>query len=174
MKKKIAITIVLGSFILLLLFVYKTNYNTVISDYSDEVKAYFPKKISKNAKNVKLSEASILESPQLYLQLYFDKKNYRKWNARLGKKYRIVAKCKITDKKVRNADAYGEVVMKNNYYISTGFFEKFDIPKSKIPWEYNFVINQSKNTEEKWNHGEVGGWAENEELGCIIFFFEEW
>lgn len=63
MKKKRAIWIILGSFILLVLFVYKTNYNTIIKDYPDEVKAFFPKKIPSNVKNVKLSEGSMLEMP---------------------------------------------------------------------------------------------------------------
>lgn len=174
MKKKRAIWIILGSFILLVLFVYKTNYNTIIKDYPDEVKAFFPKEIPSNVKNVKLSEGSMLESPRLYLQLYFDKKEYRKWCTRLGVEHRIVAKCKITDKKVRNAEEYGAYIVKNNYYIPTGFLGEFEIPKSKTSWKYNFVINQNEDKEEKWNHGVVSGWTENDELRCIIFFYEDW
>lgn len=92
----------------------------------------------------------------------------------MGKKHPAIAEYRVRDNKIRYADEAGEVIMKDNYVISTGFFQKLSIPKTNASWKFHIMMNKNEDKKEEWNHGTICGWAENEEIRCIIFYYEEW
>lgn len=172
-KKLISAIFIVIFFLAILLGVYKTNYNSIIKTYGGEVAECFPEKIPEEAVKTDVYESSFLEYPEFYLLLQFDKNSYTSWIKKL--KNRTTGKCKVEDKEIRYALEVGAFVTKGKYYLPTTFFEKSHVPKTKEKWAYNFV--KCNGTQEKgyeWNHGDVCGWAANDEIHTIVYFYENW
>ena len=105
--------------------------------------------------------------------MQFDKDSYTSWIKKLKK--RTTEKCKVEDKEIRYAAEDGSFVTKGKYYLPTTFFEKFYVPKTKVKWIYSFVkCSGTQEKEYEWNHGYVCGWAANDEIHTIVYFYENW
>lgn len=49
------------------------------------------------------------------------------------------------------------------------------MPKTKVKWTYSFVkCIGTQEKEYEWNHGYVCGWAANDEIHTIVYFYENW
>jgi len=49
------------------------------------------------------------------------------------------------------------------------------VPKTKVKWTYSFVkCSGTQEKEYEWNHGYVCGWAANDEIHTIVYFYENW
>ena len=153
--------------------IYKTNYNSIIKTYGGEVSESFPEKIPEEVVKTDIYESSFLESPEFYLLLQFDKDSYTGWINKL--KNKTTENCKVEDKETRYESKDGGFVTKDKYYLPTAFFEKFHVPKTKEKWTYSFVkCNGTKEKGYEWNHGDVCGWAANDEIHTIVYFYENW
>lgn len=172
-KKLISSILIVIFFFAVLLGIYKTNYNSIIKTYGGEVSESFPEKIPEEAVKTDVYESSLLESPEFCLLLQFDKDSYTSWIKKLKK--RTTEKCKVEDKEIRYVSEDGGFFTKGKYYLPTTFFEKFYVPKTKVKWTYNFVkCSGTQEKEYEWNHGYVCGWAANDEIHTIVYFYENW